>query len=56
MINERDAYRKSIINSRAKSYIDELEKAINKAISLGTFSATISISMEENNTNIGLFK
>ena len=51
MINARDAYRKSIINSKAKSYIDELEKAINKAISLGTFSATISISMEENNTN-----
>ena len=31
MINARDAYRKSIINSKAKSYIDELEKAINKA-------------------------
>ena len=26
MINARDAYRKSIINSKAKSYIDELEK------------------------------
>ena len=57
MINAKDAYRKSIINSKAKSYIDELEKAINKAIvaatasSLGTFSATISISMEEHNTN-----
>lgn len=46
MINARDAYRKSIINSKAKSYIDELEKAINKAISSGAFSATISISME----------
>lgn len=45
MINARDAYRKSIINSKAKSYIDELEKAINKAISSGVFSATISISI-----------
>lgn len=45
MINARDAYRKSIINSKAKSYIDKLEKAINKAISSGAFSATISISM-----------
>lgn len=47
MINSRDAYRKSIINSKAKSYISVLEKAINKAVSLGNFSATISIGLEE---------
>ena len=47
MINARDAYRNSVINSKAKTYINELEKAIDKAIALGNFSATISINIEE---------
>ena len=47
MINAQEAYRKSIINSNAKFYLEELEKAINKSISLGDFSATIPVYLEE---------
>ena len=35
MVNARDAYRKSVINSKAKTYINNLENAIDKAIALG---------------------
>ena len=47
MVNARDAYRKSVINSKAKIYINNLEKAIDEAMALGAFSATISINIEK---------
>jgi hypothetical protein len=49
MIKASEAKRKSIINSKGKKYLDELEKHINHAIKDGLCSATTSIDLTESN-------
>lgn len=47
MISASEAKRKSIIKSKGMQYLEELEKAINRAIDTGSCSATISIALTE---------
>lgn len=49
MIKASEAKRKSIINSKGKKYLDELEKHINRAIKDGLCSVTMSIDLTESN-------
>lgn len=51
MIKASEAKRKSIINSKGKKYLEELEVKINRAIEDGVYSAYISISLLEPKNN-----
>jgi len=47
MIKASEAKRKSIINSKGKKYLDELETKINRAVKEGKQSAYIGIGLTE---------
>lgn len=47
MINANEAKRKSIINSKGRKYLDNLETYINQSINNGLRSATMSIDLTE---------
>jgi hypothetical protein len=50
MINASEAKRKSIINSKGKKYLDNLETYVNQAINDGLRSATMNIDLTEDSS------